>query len=293
VLVLALNFAENDKVADPGTENCDAHKGALVRMSVTPVSGPPSVVDYVVDTSGGLSHVVAEVTGGAVGVVYVRAGDMLLEEIRGGVPKYFEAEGIGSVRSLLDAGGARTDTWTYSAFGEGLGQTGTSAQPYQFAGERNVALAGLYQNRARWLSTSKGAFLSSDPLRGFDAYPLTQLPYSYGGLMPTTASDPTGQSYTVAGLGVAIVIGAAINIAIQRPTTRGEYFSAALVGATAGAALYTGFAAAEALVLRIVAGTASATAAASAASLPPLVYGPSAGGKLAELANGMGHREIC
>ncbi|MDX2022506.1 MAG: Calx-beta domain-containing protein, partial [Deltaproteobacteria bacterium] len=58
--------------------------GVLVRTSVTPAGGGAAVVtDFVVDTHGGLSHIVAEVGGsGAVSAVYVRAGDMLLEELR-------------------------------------------------------------------------------------------------------------------------------------------------------------------------------------------------------------------
>ena len=46
------------------------------------------------DVAGGLSHVVAEAQGAASSVVYVRAGDALLGEIRGGVPKYHEAEAM-------------------------------------------------------------------------------------------------------------------------------------------------------------------------------------------------------
>jgi RHS repeat-associated protein len=162
--------------------------GVLVRTVTTPPGGAAVATDYVVDTQGGLSHIVAEVNGaGSVSAVYVRAGDMLLEEIRGGVPKYFEAEGIGSVRSLLDASGAVTDTWRYTAFGEELTHTGTGVNPYRFAGERYVGEVGLYQSRARWLDTGRGAFVSVDPLlRG------TGTPYSYADQGPTFKTDPSG-----------------------------------------------------------------------------------------------------
>jgi len=43
-----------------------------------------------------MSHVVAEIdSSGAVAVLYVRAGGMLLEEIRGGVARMYEADGLG------------------------------------------------------------------------------------------------------------------------------------------------------------------------------------------------------
>jgi len=156
-------------------------------MVVTPVGGAAVTTDYVVDTAGGLSHVVAEVRGGAVEALYVRAGGMLLSEIRGTTVRYPEAEGIGSVRSLLDGAGVQTDTWRYTAFGEETARSGTNANPYQFAGERNVGAVGLYQNRARWLGTSVGAFVSVDPLLRE-----TASPYGYAHAEPIGNSDSTG-----------------------------------------------------------------------------------------------------
>ena len=67
-------------------ENVYDADGVLVRTVVNGVG-----TDLLVDTSGGLSHVVAEIdSSGAVTAVYVRAGDMLLEEIRGGIAKMYE-----------------------------------------------------------------------------------------------------------------------------------------------------------------------------------------------------------
>jgi RHS repeat-associated protein len=141
-------------------ENVYDVDGVLVRTTVNGVA-----TDLLVDTSGGLSHVVAEIDGsGTVTALYVRAGDMLLEEIRGGVAKMYESDGLGSTRSLLDVSGAQTDTWSYEAFGTTLSSTGTSVNPYRFAGERFVGDVGMYQNRARWLDTMTGRFASEDPL---------------------------------------------------------------------------------------------------------------------------------
>ena len=164
-------------------ENVYDVDGVLVRTAVNGVG-----TDNLVDTSGGLSHVVAEVnSSGAVSVLYVRAGDMLLEEVRGGVAKMYEADGLGSVRGLLDVSGAKTDAYAYEAFGSTLSCTGTDANPYRFAGERLVDSVGMYQNRARWLDTRTGQFVSVDPkLRQ------TEMPYAYGGASPVTAIDPRG-----------------------------------------------------------------------------------------------------
>jgi RHS repeat-associated protein len=169
-------------------ENVYDVDGVMVR---TVVNG--AATDLLVDTSGGLSHVVAEIDGaGAVTALYVHAGDMLLEEIRGGVAKTYEADGLGSVRSLLDTTGARTDTWNYEAFGSTVSSTGTDANPYRFAGERLIEAAGMYQNRARWLDTGVGRFVSVDRAPGTRSRPMTQLAYSYAESSPINKLDPSG-----------------------------------------------------------------------------------------------------
>jgi RHS repeat-associated protein len=174
-------------------ENVYDVDGVLVRTSVNGVA-----TDLLVDTSGGLSHVVAEIDGnGAVSVLYVRAGDMLLEEVRGGVAKMYEADGLGSVRGLLDVSGAKTDAYVYEAFGETLSHSGGDDNPYQFAGERYVDSVGMYQNRARWLDPKTGRFVSVDPEEGDDGRPTTFNPYIYVAGNPATYTDATGRDYTI------------------------------------------------------------------------------------------------
>jgi RHS repeat-associated protein len=186
--------------------------GVLVRTTVTPQNGTPATTEYVVDASGTLSHVVAEVSGSTLNTSYVRAGDMLLaqlEGVAGANPRYFEIEGIGSVRSLLNESGGTTDTWRYTAFGEGLTRTGTSVQPYQFAGERFAASVGLYQNRARWLDVGGGRFVSIDPERGRMRRPITMVPYLYGEADPVQQIDPSGRmsGWGVAGITAGALVG--------------------------------------------------------------------------------------
>ena len=184
-------------------ENVYDMDGALVRTAVNGVG-----TDYLVDTSGGLSHVVAEIDGsGTVTALYVRAGDMLLEEVRGGAAKMYEADGLGSVRGLLDVSGAKTDTYAYEAFGSTVSSTGSDANPYRFAGERLVDSVGFYQNRARWLDTRTGRFVSVDPAEGDRARPLTLHPYLYGVASPATMRDPTGRD----SLAELAVVGAITN----------------------------------------------------------------------------------
>ena len=176
-------------------ENVYDVDGVLVRTTTNGVA-----TDLLVDTSGGLSHVVAEVdSSGAVTALYVRAGGMLLEEIRGGVAKMYEADGLGSTRSLLDTTGTQTDTWSYEAFGATLSSTGTSASPYRFAGERFVDNTGMYQIRARWLDTRSGRFISRDRVQ-------RNHPFTYGNDDPVNAVDPSGNDFTLPGLAIGVEI---------------------------------------------------------------------------------------
>ena len=184
----------------------------LVQATVTPQFGTPGTTHYLVDTTGARSHVVAEVAGQSQ-VTYVRAGETLLAELRNGNVRYFEIEGIGSVRSLLDSSGIPTDSWRYSAFGELLTRTGTSTQPYQFAGERFVVGLGLYQNRARWLDVGRGAFVSMDPLVRF-----TRQPYAYAANDPAWMVDPDGLSpFSIGGFLTSLAVRASL-FTIQHPT---------------------------------------------------------------------------
>ena len=53
----------------------------------------------------------------------------------GWASRFYHADHIGSVRRLTDESGAITDGYTYTAFGEPLGHSGTDVQPYAFTGE--------------------------------------------------------------------------------------------------------------------------------------------------------------
>jgi RHS repeat-associated protein len=149
--------------------------------------------NYLVDTSGGLSQVVAETDStGALIASYVRAGDQLLAVIEGAVVKQVHVDGLGSVRVLTAADGSVTDGYSYTAFGEALGWIGSSVQPYRFAGEE--AEGGMQYHRARWYSPHTAGFVSPDPELGSANDPRSHVRYAYGGGTPQNLTDPTGRS---------------------------------------------------------------------------------------------------
>src|SRR4029453_1443870 len=100
-----------------------------------PATGPPVMTSFLVDTSGSLSHVVAETDETGTLKAYYLRGDDLLSVLRPSGPgtyltRFFHADGLGSIRRLTNESGTLTDGYTYSAFGELLAHNGTDPQPY-------------------------------------------------------------------------------------------------------------------------------------------------------------------
>jgi RHS repeat-associated protein len=180
-------------------ENAYDFDGTRVQTVTTPAGGSPSTTNFLVDTSGALSHVVAETNAsGALVVHYVR-GDDLLAVMRpngsgGWASRFYHADHIGSVRRLTDESGAITDGYTYSAFGELLGHTGTDPQPYAFTGEPYDPNVGFGYHRARWLSPGVGRFTSMDPLLGDEEDPASLHRFFYARSEPLGRIDPSGKS---------------------------------------------------------------------------------------------------
>ncbi len=180
--------------------------GNRVQTRVTPPGGPTASVDYLVNTRGFLSHVVGEVVAGVLQVVYVRSNDELISLYRpgSGEARYFHTDGLGSVRLLSDATGAVTDRYEYTAFGELVEHSGSDEQPYQFAGEPYDPNVGFYYNRARWLDSGAGRFVSMDPELGSLFEPISLHRYLYAAASPQHFVDPTGREFSALGLSVSI-----------------------------------------------------------------------------------------
>jgi RHS repeat-associated protein len=209
-----------------------------------------------VDTSGPLSHVVAEIDGttNTLEAVYIRGGDELLWVMRpdtgstsGWQTRFYAADGIGSVRRLTDEAAAVTDTYTYSAFGELLVHTGTDPQPYAFTGEPYDPNVGFQYHRARWMDPRLGRFLGMDPWEGNAFDPPSLHRYLYVADNPVSGRDPSGK-FSVVELGmVALVVGLLYSAYRGLSTavaggTRAQVAKAEaeafLVGAAVGATVY-------------------------------------------------------
>ena len=170
--------------------------------------GELSTINYLVDTNGVLSQVLAEYDeNGSLTTLYTR-GDELISQERNGVKSYYLYDGFDSVRMLTDEGGSVTDTYTFDAFGNLTDSTGDTENSYLYRGEQYDSSTGLYYLRARYMNPSTGTFITMDEYAGSVFEPVSLHKYLYANANPVMNSDPTGyetlkgQLTTAAGIAV-------------------------------------------------------------------------------------------
>jgi RHS repeat-associated protein len=120
-------------------------------------------------------------------------GTDLLAMTRGAEVSSYQYDALGSARLLTDADGAPTDTYDYDAFGNLAHASGSTANPYLFAGEQFESETGLYKLRARNYDPVSGRFLGRDPAPGRLQDPRSRHPFLYAHCDPVNRTDPTGR----------------------------------------------------------------------------------------------------
>lgn len=134
-------------------------------------------------------------------------------------PCFYHYDRVGSTLALTNTAGAVTDAYAYTPLGEPLGHTGTSAQPFTFAGAFGIRAEGpLYQMRARYYDPITSRFLSRDPRRPSLADPRTLDPYLYALGNPLRYVDVTGaapKNENEMGIGGALAKSPALTLAVM------------------------------------------------------------------------------
>jgi RHS repeat-associated protein len=163
-----------------------------------------------VDTSGGLSQVVADTDGsGNLTALYVRNGGELLAVMRpatGGTwaTRFVHSDGLGSVRVLTDETGTTIDSRGYEAFGTKNVEAGSDPLTYGFAGEPFESTSKLAYHRARWMDARVGRFEGMDPKDHPAMNGGVANAYNYVGDSPLSYIDPSGQDFDMVSLGAAV-----------------------------------------------------------------------------------------
>ncbi|WP_199524818.1 RHS repeat-associated core domain-containing protein [Pseudoalteromonas sp. bablab_jr011] len=101
-----------------------------------------------------------------------------------------------------DDSGTQSDSYTYTAFGELLNQTGTTENSFLFTGEQFDGDLDQYYLRARYYDQSVGRFTQQDEWLGNGYYPYSLNKYTYANSDATNWIDPSGH-YGLASLNVS------------------------------------------------------------------------------------------
>ncbi len=150
-----------------------------------------TVTNYLLDLQPGLTKVLAATTGANT--------DHYIHSVRGihamqsntGVWSYTTQDGLGSVRSLIDATLGVDSVQSYNPYGEPFGTVGNFDTPFAFTGEQTDPNGQLYL-RARYYDPSIGVFNSLDPFEGTMARPMSLNGYAYVEGNPINLTDETG-----------------------------------------------------------------------------------------------------
>jgi RHS repeat-associated protein len=189
--------AQNRLISRLSSSSADAariaYSGDGQLRSLTTDTG--TTTHYLVDELNptGYTQVIAEFTdSGTLQAAYTYGLDLISRHSPTEGIRYYGYDGHGSVRQLTDATGAITDTYDYDAYGILIGRTGTSEQPYLYAGERFIAELGLYYNRARYMDVETGRFWTMDVWEGGNSSPMSLHKYLYAHANPVMGVDPSG-----------------------------------------------------------------------------------------------------
>lgn len=167
--------------------------------------------NYLVDTNSpsGFAQVLEELQSGSVVRAYSYGLQLVSQrQVVAGVPStsFYGFDGTGSVRYLTDSLGSVTDTYDYDAFGNLINSTDSTPNNYLYQGQQFDPALHVYYNRARYLDTTSGRFLTIDPYLGNLSDALSLHRYLYARLDPVDRNDPTGQQFSMAEVSISIDI---------------------------------------------------------------------------------------
>jgi RHS repeat-associated protein len=130
--------------------------------------------------------------------VWTPEGELLymIDAADGNAVTFYHFDRTGSTLALTDSTGSVTDAYAYAPYGNLLGHTGSSPQPFTFNGRWGVRQEGgegdLYQMRARYYDAKTGRFMSRDPVWPVLGSASQVIPYQFAKKNPLQWNDVTG-----------------------------------------------------------------------------------------------------
>ncbi|GAB5426430.1 MAG: hypothetical protein Crog4KO_35770 [Crocinitomicaceae bacterium] len=178
------------------------------------------VTDYLLDTQVGLAEVLRETDGtdtrhylhGLRGVQATEQDNTWLVLLQ---------DGLGSVRTQVDASSQVDASQHHSPYGQAFGLTGTWEGSFGYAGEQ-IDPTGLSYNRARYYDPNMGMFNALDPFEGMMSDPMSMNGYAYVHGNPINLTDPSGEFAGILAMIAAIAFaGGGINGAWEFSVNQG------------------------------------------------------------------------
>ncbi len=169
-----------------------AYDGLNNRISQSIGTTNPTVTQYLLDTQPGLTKVLAATTG-ANTERYIHASRGLHAQYDGTDWQYITQDGLGSVRSLIDATLGVDTTHNYDPYGNYIGTAPTTTY-FGFTGEQTDPNDMLFL-RARYYNPALATFSSLDPFEGTAQRPMSLNGYSWVEGNPIMHTDPSGRDY--------------------------------------------------------------------------------------------------
>jgi RHS repeat-associated protein len=149
----------------------------------------------------------------------------LVRSQQNGVERFFHTDGVGSTRTLTDSTGGVKDQYNFDGYGRLVGRSGSSANPYLFAGQQRDFTTQLDYLRARYYDPDLGRFISKDAFPGVLSAPITQNPYLYANGNPLSFTDPTGY-FSIQELTATIALGSILaSFGTAAATVGAQYLS--------------------------------------------------------------------
>lgn len=171
--------------------------------------------EYLVDGNRDYTQVFEERVNDVLGASYVYGRDLISQE-RGVANSFYLVDGLGSTRGLTNASGGVTDVYSYDAFGNLIGRTGSTVNSYLYAGEQYDSNLGGYYLRQRYYDRYRGRFTAQDPFEGWMSDPMSLHNYLYAHANPVNAIDPSGLS-TLVGSQLDLIFAVGALAAIAQP----------------------------------------------------------------------------
>jgi RHS repeat-associated protein len=166
-----------------GLADTYTYDGIGLRASQT-ISGTTTYLTW--DAAEGLSSILND---GANSYIYGAGGVPIEQVSSAGSVLYLHHDQQGSTRLLTSSTGAKEAGFTYDAYGNTTGTTGTAKTPLGYDGQYTSSDTGLIYLRARVYDPVTAQFLSVDPVVS-----LTGAPYNYAEDNPLNRGDATGLS---------------------------------------------------------------------------------------------------